>query len=245
MKFFAEQGFNVPIDDVWATVASNFTEGFANSVDRQRQQGLRHPRRLLPVGRLLPQERLRRQGLHRPDDLGRAQDAGRQDEDRRDHPDRVRRQGRLARDGHVRHPEPAAERLRLPRRADGRRLEVDRPQGHRGVRQVEGAHPLPVDRLRRPHLAAGRRHARPEEGRHVPARAVRLGAVRRDQRPGRPGRPRLLRLPGPRAPSSTRRRRSTPRSTPSRSPRSRRTSRPSRTPPRRTSSTGPRARPRS
>ena len=32
MKFFAEQGFNVPIDDVWATVASNFTEGFANSV---------------------------------------------------------------------------------------------------------------------------------------------------------------------------------------------------------------------
>ena len=32
MKFFADQGFNVPIDDVWATVKDNFTAGFANSV---------------------------------------------------------------------------------------------------------------------------------------------------------------------------------------------------------------------
>jgi multiple sugar transport system substrate-binding protein len=32
MKFFADQGLNVPIDDVWATVKSNYTEGFANSV---------------------------------------------------------------------------------------------------------------------------------------------------------------------------------------------------------------------
>ncbi|HEV7811196.1 MAG TPA: hypothetical protein VGO64_11385 [Candidatus Limnocylindrales bacterium] len=32
MKFFAEQGLNVPVDDVWAKVKSNYTEGFANSV---------------------------------------------------------------------------------------------------------------------------------------------------------------------------------------------------------------------
>ena len=32
MKFFADQGLNVPIDDVWATVKSNYTEGFGNSV---------------------------------------------------------------------------------------------------------------------------------------------------------------------------------------------------------------------
>ncbi len=32
MKFFADQGLNVPIDDVWATVKSNFTEGFGTSV---------------------------------------------------------------------------------------------------------------------------------------------------------------------------------------------------------------------
>jgi len=32
MKFFAEQGFNAPIDDVWEKVKGNYTEGFANSV---------------------------------------------------------------------------------------------------------------------------------------------------------------------------------------------------------------------
>jgi multiple sugar transport system substrate-binding protein len=32
MKFFADQGFNTPIDDVWAKVSSNFTPGFANAV---------------------------------------------------------------------------------------------------------------------------------------------------------------------------------------------------------------------
>jgi multiple sugar transport system substrate-binding protein len=32
MKFFADQGLNIPIDDVWATVKSNYTEGFATSV---------------------------------------------------------------------------------------------------------------------------------------------------------------------------------------------------------------------
>jgi len=32
MKFFADQGLNVPIDDVWETVKGNFTEGFAQSV---------------------------------------------------------------------------------------------------------------------------------------------------------------------------------------------------------------------
>jgi len=32
MKFFADQGLNTPIDDVWATVKSNYTAGFANAV---------------------------------------------------------------------------------------------------------------------------------------------------------------------------------------------------------------------
>jgi multiple sugar transport system substrate-binding protein len=32
MKFFADQGLNVAIDDVWATAKANYTEGFANSV---------------------------------------------------------------------------------------------------------------------------------------------------------------------------------------------------------------------
>jgi multiple sugar transport system substrate-binding protein len=32
MKFFADKGFNTPIDDVWAKVKGNFTAGFANAV---------------------------------------------------------------------------------------------------------------------------------------------------------------------------------------------------------------------
>jgi len=32
LKFFADQGFNIPIDDVWEKVKSNFTEGFGQSV---------------------------------------------------------------------------------------------------------------------------------------------------------------------------------------------------------------------
>jgi multiple sugar transport system substrate-binding protein len=32
LKFFADQGFNVPIDDVWTMVKANFTEGFGQSV---------------------------------------------------------------------------------------------------------------------------------------------------------------------------------------------------------------------
>ena len=32
MKFFADQGFNTAIDDVWETVKGNYTAGFANSV---------------------------------------------------------------------------------------------------------------------------------------------------------------------------------------------------------------------
>jgi multiple sugar transport system substrate-binding protein len=32
MKFFADQGFNTPIDDVWSKVKGNFTPGFANAV---------------------------------------------------------------------------------------------------------------------------------------------------------------------------------------------------------------------
>ena len=243
MKFFAEQGFNVPIDDVWATVASNFTEGFANSVVGNDNKVYGIPVDYYPWAVFYRKSVFADKGYTVPttwDEL-------------------ITLADKMKTDGII--PIAFGDKDGWPAmgtfdilnlRLNGYDFhvglmagdsEVDRPQGHRGVQQVEGAHPLPVDRLRRPHLAAGRRHARPEEGRHVPARAVRLGAVRRDQRPGRPGRPRLLRLPGPRAPSSTRRRRSTPRSTPSRSPRSRRTSRPSRTPPRRTSSTGPRARP--
>ena len=79
MKFFADQGLNIAIDDVWATVKEQLHRRLRELGRRQRRQGLRHPGRLLPVGGLLPEERLRGQGLHDPHDLGRAQDARDQD----------------------------------------------------------------------------------------------------------------------------------------------------------------------
>ena len=116
-------------------------------------------------------------------------------------------------------------------------------EGHRGLQEVGGVPAVPRQGLRRPDVAERGRHARPEEVGHVPARPVRLGAVRRDEGPGRPRRPRLLRLPDPGHAVRRREARSTPRSTRGRSPPSRPSSPPSRTPPRPTSSSGPRARP--
>ena len=155
-------------------------------------------------------------------------------------PVRLRRQGRLARDGHVRHPQPPPQRLRLPRRADGRQGEVDRPEGQDGLRHVQGDPALPPGGRRRPDLAGRLGDAGPEEGRDVLPRDVHVAAVP-GGRPGRPRRSRLLPVSGLRDRSSTPRRRSTPRSTGSPSARRRRTS----TRPRRSSSTWPSRRPRS
>ncbi len=85
----------------------------------------------LPVGGLLQQEHVRAEGLHRPDHLGRLHHAVQEDEDRRHDPARLRRQGRLAGAGHVRHPQHADQRLRLPHQADEAPDPVDRPGCHR------------------------------------------------------------------------------------------------------------------
>ena len=107
MRFFAAQGLVTPIDDVWATIGSNYSRRLQGGLDGRRRQAVLHPDLQLPVGRHLPQEPLRGEGLHRPHDLGRVHRPRRQDEGRRPRPARLRRQGRLAGDGHVRHPQHA------------------------------------------------------------------------------------------------------------------------------------------
>ena len=106
------------------------------------------------------------------------------------------------------------ERLRLPRRADGGRREVDGPEDQGGLRDLEGAPPLLSTRT--PPAAPGR--TPPDTLVQKKAGMYLLGLFvsaqfAGDRRPGRPRRPRLLPLPDLRAPSSTPRRRSTPRST--------------------------------
>ncbi len=108
-------------------------------------------------------------------------------------PDRPRRRRRLAGHGHVRHPQHAPERLRVPHRPDGRQPGLGHRRGPRGLRAVGRAAAVPPGRPGRAHLA-GRRRLAPAEGvGHVHARHVRRGAV-----PGGrgTGRPRLLQLPG-------------------------------------------------
>ena len=200
MKFFADQGFNTPIDDVWATVKGNYTEGFANSVVGNDGKVYGIPVDYYPWAVFYRKSVFADKGYTDPGHLGRSHRPRQEDEGGRAHADRVRRQGRLAGDGHLRHPQPAAQRLRLPRRPDGRHREVDRPEGHGGLPEMGRDRPLPRQGLRRPDLAERRRHARPEEVRDVPARPVRVGAVRRDERSGRSRRPRLLPVPGPRHP---------------------------------------------
>ena len=121
MRFFADQGL---ADATSATSGrrsrQQLLRGLQGGVDGRRRQAVLHPVLQLPVGRHLPQEPVRGEGLHRPDDVGRVHRPGRQDEDRRPRPDGLRRQRRLAGDGHVRHPQHAPQRLRLPRRPDGR-----------------------------------------------------------------------------------------------------------------------------
>jgi hypothetical protein len=163
----------------------------------RRRARLRRADLVLPVGGLLPQGRLRRAQLLGPHQLGRLQGALYQDEERRPDPDRVRRQGRLARDGHLRHPEPAAERLRLPRGPVHGAAEVERLQGHGRLQEVGGDSAVLLARVCGPDLAAGGRPAASQAGRHVPARAFRVpGVSRLGQRCG-PRAARLLPVPAP------------------------------------------------
>ena len=195
MKFFADQGLTRADrrrvgqgqGQLHATASASRSIG-------NDGKAVRDPGRLLPVGRLLPEERLRGQGLHDPDDVGRPEDPVHEDADGRPDPDRVRRQGRLAGHGHVRHPQPPVERLRLPCRPDGRQGEVDGPEGHRGLREVEEILPFHA----KDYAGLDWTTPRTRSSRRSPGcicSAVRLRRIHGDQGSGRPGRPRLLRLP--------------------------------------------------
>ena len=98
------------------------------------------------------------EGLHHPDDVGRLHRAGQEDEDGRAHPACLRRQGRLAGAGHVRHHQPAAERLRLPHQADEAPGPVDRQGRDGGLRPV-GRDPAATARAART-AASGRTRPR-------------------------------------------------------------------------------------
>ena len=155
--------------------------GFPERLEGRRRALLLRAHLRVSVGVALPQERLQVEGLHGSDDLGPVRHAGQEDEGRRPDADRLRRQGRLAGDGDVRHPQHAAQRLRLPHPPDGGQGSVGQPTGEERLQPVARAPALHLERRSRAHLAGGRPAAAQQASRHVPARLPSSGSSSRSR----------------------------------------------------------------
>ena len=135
--------------------STGMSDALQEGVDRRDGKQYFVPITLLPVGGLLPEVVFEKNGYEVPHDLRRAQRPRRQMQEGRAHPDRLRRQGRLAGDGHLRQPQHADQRLRLPHQPDGRQGVVGQRRGQEGLRHLAG-HPAPTTRPT-PSAAPGRR----------------------------------------------------------------------------------------
>ena len=119
MQFFAQKGLLTPIDDVWETLKPHFSPAM-----QAASKGLDGHYYFVPIYNypwavFYRKSVFKAERLQGPEDLGPVHRARQEDEGRRPDADRVHRQGRLAGDGHVRHPQHADQRLRLPRPPDG------------------------------------------------------------------------------------------------------------------------------
>ena len=152
------KGLAGDISDVWQDLDGHLRRA-QDGLDRRRRQAVLRAVHLLPVGDLLPQERLRARATRSPRPWTSSTTLSQADEEGRPGPDRVRRQGRLARHGHLRPAQHADQRLRLPRRPDGRQGGLERPQGQEGVRHL-GRSARPTTSPTRS-AAPGRRRRRP------------------------------------------------------------------------------------
>ena len=155
-----------------------------------RRQAVLRADQLLPVGGLLPEVGLREERLGGADHQRRLHGADGRHAGQGHHPVRLRRQGRVACHGHLRHPQHAPQRLRLPHEPDGRRRGVGRRRGQARLRHLAQAAALPPGGPARSHLAGGGDVDGQGRVRHVPPRHVRRGRPRRERRG-----PRLLHLP--------------------------------------------------
>ena len=170
----------------------------SRSVDRQRRQAVLHPDLLLPVGRLLPQERLRRRRATRSRRRATSSSPGHKMQADGLIPIAFGDKDGWPAHGHVRHHQPPAQRLRLPRRPDGRRRRSGpTPRSRPSSRSGRSSSPStrkapPAGPGRTPRQALVQK----KSGMYLLGH-VRLRAVRCDRRPGRPRRPRLLPVPEP------------------------------------------------
>jgi hypothetical protein len=115
MRFFAERGLASDISDVWADLP-NQTDGARRAATGNDGRQYLVPFITYPWVIVYRASAWQWAGYEQPDTLGRAARPLRPDAVRRPGALRLRQSRGLAGDGHVRHPQPAAKRLRLPHR---------------------------------------------------------------------------------------------------------------------------------
>ncbi len=131
MRYFAAQGLATPIDDVWQTIGANYSDAFKKASTGDDGKMYFVPFYNYPWALFYRKSVWQAKGYEVPKTIDELKTLRRQDEDRRVVADRLRRQGRLAGHGHLRPAQHAAQRLRLPPRADGAQAVLDRTRRSR------------------------------------------------------------------------------------------------------------------
>ena len=111
MKFFADKGLTYAIDDVWAKVKDNYTEGFANSVVGNDKKVYAIPTDYYPWAVFYRKSLFAEKSYTVPKTWDELKALCTKMQTDGLVAVRLRRPGRLARDGHLRHPQPPPERL--------------------------------------------------------------------------------------------------------------------------------------
>ena len=152
MRFFAEKGLTGDISDVWANLP-DFSESFkAASTGNDGKQYL-VPTSYYPWAIHYRKSLFEEKGYTIPTTKDELIALGHEDAGRRADPVRLRQRRQVAGAGHVRHLEPAPQRLPVPRRPAGRQGRLDRRQGQERVRDVDRAAAVPPGEPQRAHMA--------------------------------------------------------------------------------------------
>ncbi len=184
MRFFAAKGLTTAIDDVWSSVKSNFTSGFATSVTGDDSKVYGIPVDYYPWAVFYRKSVFADKGYTVPTTWDELKTLA----------TKMQSDGLIPiafgdKDGWPAMGTFDILNLRMngydfhTQLLTGKQKWTD-PEGHRRVQEVGRDHALPRHDLCRPDLAAGGRHPGPEEVRDVPARPVHDGRVRGDQEPG-------------------------------------------------------------
>ena len=156
MNQFAEQGLITDVSDVWPI--DGIADSFKTAATATDGKQYFVPKDYYPWAVFYKKSVFEKNGYVPPTNLDELTTLTKKMQVERHHAVRLRRQGRLAGDGHLRHPQHAHQRLRLPHEPHGRGRGVGLHRGQAGVRHLG----RPVARTtRRTRSAAPGRRRRP------------------------------------------------------------------------------------